>query len=201
MALATYTELVAAYREASGDGDTSSTMVDTFIALLEARANRILRHRRMEATATVTMTSGSGPLPSDYLQWRKVRMANRVPLEYVSPDYIDEMNPYGSAGDPAVFTITGTTIKTAPTTSSDLTLWYYGRIAALTSSAPTNWLLTYAPDVYHYGILLEYAIHYRDEGGMNVYGQLLKEAFATVMSDDHRATWPRAGLKVRGDTP
>jgi hypothetical protein len=203
MAISTYATLLTAYAEASGDANTSSGQVDNFIQLAEARFNRTLRHRRMETTATIDLTSGVGSLPPDYLEWRSVVYAGnpRNPLECTTLDYLELYNPSGISGRPDLFAITGDTIKVSRQTSDNLSMAYYQRIPALTSSSTTNWLLTYAPDAYYYGVLLEYAIMYRDQALISQYGEATRLALEMLKQDDRSSKWARAGLRLQGPTP
>lgn len=203
MAITNYATLLTAYAEASGDANTSSGQVDNFIQLAEARFNRVLRHRRMEATATIDLTDGVGSLPADYLEWRSVVYAGnpRRVLECTTLDFMEMWNPASSAGLPDFFAITGDTIKVSRQTSDNLSMAYYQRIPALTSSNTTNWLLTYAPDAYYYGVLLEYAIMYRDQALISQYGEATRLALEMLKQDDRSSKWARAGLRLQGPTP
>lgn len=203
MAISTYATLLTAYAEASGDANTSSGQVDNFIQLAEARFNRVLRHRRMEASSTITLTSGVGSLPTDYLEWRTVVYSGnpRKVLECVSPDFLTTFNPSGIASRPDLFAIVGDQIKVARAYSGDIDLGYYQRIPALTASNTTNWLLTYAPDAYYYGVLLEYAIMYRDQGLISQYGEATRLALEMLKQDDRSSKWARAGMRLQGPTP
>ena len=58
-------------------------------------ANRRLRVRQMETSTSLTPSSGSATLPSDYLAWRRVTWtgSTRVELEYVHPSYLQAAYP------------------------------------------------------------------------------------------------------------
>jgi hypothetical protein len=74
LSLTTYAGLKAAalrWVKRSG-GTTVDDAMDDIVDLAEARLNRALRVAEMEASATVTLTSGVGALPTDYLEWREV---------------------------------------------------------------------------------------------------------------------------------
>lgn len=203
MAISTYATLLTAYTEASGDANTSGGQVDNFIQLAEARFNRTLRHRRMEASSTLTLVSGVATLPADYLEWRTVVYSGnpRKNLECVTPDFLVTFNPSGIASRPDVFAIVGDQIKVARAYSGDIDLGYYQRIPALTSSNTTNWLLTYAPDAYYYGVLLEYAIMYRDQALISQYGEALRLSLEMLKADDRASKWQRSGMRLSGPTP
>ena len=140
-----------------------ATYYPDMIALFETEANRRLRVRQMEATATVTMTSGVGTLPTDYLAWREViwpGSLHRV-LQYVSRSYMEAASPDGASGFPSHFTIDGSSIYVMPVDSTSLTMHYYQKIPAI-ASASTNWLLTANPDCYLWGSLAELFAKTRD---------------------------------------
>jgi hypothetical protein len=162
MAITTYAELQAAVGNWLDHG-LFAARVPEFIALFEAAANRRLRVREQEATATLTPASGAVPLPADYLAWRRLTWtgAPRVELQYVHPSYLQAAYPSAltpapaQAGVPRIFTIEGTTLKIRPLDGTPLELDYFQKIPALSDAAPSNWLLAAHPDVYLFGSLVE----------------------------------------------
>src|SRR6267378_2157908 len=126
MPITTYSQLQSAVGLWLGHGLFTSTIPD-FIALFEAAANRRLRVRQMEASATMTPSSGSAMLPADYLAWRRVTFAGslRVELDYVAPSWLQAAYPAGAAGVPAVFTIEGAALKLRPINAGALELLYF----------------------------------------------------------------------------
>lgn len=149
MAISNYTELQAAIADYLARSDLTTQIAD-FIKLAESRMNRSLRVRDMETSATVTMSSGSGSLPSDYLEWISAvwdGSARDQELRYVEPDSEEWRFRYRPNGDPSMFTILAGTLKLRPVTTGNVNLVYYASIPALASNS-TNWLLTRAPDMY-----------------------------------------------------
>jgi len=71
MPITNYSELKTAV-ENWLDHTLFTTRVPDFIALFEATANRRLRMRQQETSATLTPSSGAVALPADYLAWRRV---------------------------------------------------------------------------------------------------------------------------------
>ena len=71
MAITTYSELQSAIARWLARDDISGNIPD-FITLFETAANRRLRVQQQEAVTTLTPSSGSVALPSDYLSWRRV---------------------------------------------------------------------------------------------------------------------------------
>jgi hypothetical protein len=156
MSITTYAELQAAVGNWL-DHSLFAARIPEFIALFEAAANRRLRVREQEATATLTPTSGAVALPSDYLAWRRITWtgAPRVELQYVHPSYLQAAYPSSPTDVPRIFTIEGTTLKIRPLDGTPLELDYFQKIPALSDAAPSNWLLAAHPDVYLFGSLVE----------------------------------------------
>jgi hypothetical protein len=156
MALTNYTDLQAAIASWMVRSDLTSVIPD-FITLFEAEANRVLRTRAQETAGTITMSSGVGTLPTDYLGWKRMTWPGStvMQLEYVHPDWRRAAYPTQPSGVPKVWTIEGSSIITSPydTNNTSLSFLYYAKVAALSSG--TNWLMTAHPDLYLYGSLGE----------------------------------------------
>ena len=72
MAINTYATLKTAIANALDRSNLTNEIIDA-IALFEASINRKLAVRPQTTTATITMSSGVGVFPTDYLAWRRVR--------------------------------------------------------------------------------------------------------------------------------
>jgi hypothetical protein len=155
MPITTYAELKAAIASWLARDDLTAAIPD-FIALFEAAANRRLRVRQMETSASLTPAGGAAALPADYLAWRRVTWTGARPreLDYVHPSYLQAAFD-AAAGTPRVFTIEGATLKIRPTDATALELDYFQKIAGLSDAAPANWLLAAHPDLYLFGALAE----------------------------------------------
>jgi hypothetical protein len=152
MAIGTYAEL----QTAIGNWlDRSLSQVTDFIALFEAQVNRRLLLRPQTTSSTITMTSGAGSLPSDYLEWKRVTWSGDPTrdLDYVTPAFLSRVNAASESADPTYFTIEGGTIKVGRLSNTSLDLLYSQKVPALSVSATTNWLLTAHPDAYLFGSL------------------------------------------------
>lgn len=156
MAITNYSTLQTAIGNWMARSDLTTPIVD-FITLFEANVNRRLRVRQQETTATLTPSSGSTTLPTDYLSWRRVTWtgSTRRDLDYVHPSYLQAAYPDNPSGYPTVFTIEGSSLKIRPIDDTDLEFDYYAKVPSLSTSATTNWLLTAHPDVYLFGSLAE----------------------------------------------
>ena len=157
MTLATYTDLIADIANWTGRSDINADVVTLF----EGWANRKMRVRSMEAVTTLTPSSGTVALPSDFLAIKMVRWPGnsttgtdlRV-LEYVHPAWFNAAYPTSPQDVPRVFTIEGSNLLVNPVDDSTLTVIYYQRIPALATNS-TNWLMTAHPDLYLMGCLHE----------------------------------------------
>lgn len=209
MGLATFSELktaITTWALRTGDTEFVASVPD-FITLCEARTNRILRVREMEAVATLTLASGEVALPADYLAFRDVTALGYDPvrsLQAVSPDYATNEHPYGgtSGGYPDHFSIAGSTLRTHPSAGTgDIRLRYFAKIPALSDAAPTNWLLTKAPGVYLYGSLLEAAPYMMDDARSQVWGSFYDKAIEDLKAEDHTSRYMRGQIRKQGATP
>jgi len=159
MAISTYSELQTAITNWLSRSDITNARILEAIALFEAVANRRLRVRQQETAGSLTPSSGSATLPTDYLSWRRVTWtgSTRRELEYVEPSYLQAAYPTSESGYPDVFTIEGSTLRIRPIDATALDFLYYAKVAALSNSATDNWLLTAHPDLYLFGSLTEMA--------------------------------------------
>ena len=179
MAITTYTELLAAGANWLARDDLTSRIPE-FIVLCEAKLNRELFVRQMETRSTTACdTTDTEPefisLPTDFQSMRRIRLSSvsgKPRLQYLSGAQADELR-YGqgnSAAQPAYFTIMGSEIELIPTPDDDYTIEmvYRKNIPAIATNS-TNWLLTLAPDVYLYGLLLESAPYIKEDERIQVW--------------------------------
>ena len=142
------------------DRSDLNTKIPNFFQLFEARLNRLLRVPEMEVTATLTVTDGVATLPTEWLEIRHLYWNGDtdseivpVPLATMRRDY-----PLGSyTGRPQVYAVIGGEIHLAPLPAGDgeLTIVYYEKIPALSSTNESNWLSESHPDIYLYGLIVQ----------------------------------------------
>lgn len=194
-----YASLLVDAGEYAGKNDFAHVF-PRLLGLAELKLNRGLRVAEMEVTGTVTLTAGSGPLPTDFLEAVEVKNARGIPIRAVALQQLTE-SYMGRAGVPAGYAIVGTAINVAPVADGDLTVTYYGKIPALTPANPTNWLLTKAADVYLYALVTEIAIWSKDVEGATAAQQLMALALTGLGIQDERSRWGNAQVVVGGVTP
>ncbi|MEY9782273.1 phage adaptor protein [Sinorhizobium fredii] len=199
MSISDYASLIVDAGEYSGN-DKFVHVAPRLIGLAELKLNRGLRVADMEDTETVVLTNGEGTLPADFLEAREVKTSAGIPIRAVSLQQLT--NSYTDrSGIPTGYAIVGSTIKARPKSSESLTLTYYAKIPGLTPAAPTNWLLTKAPDVYLFALVNEIAIWAKDVAGAGAAQQLLMLALSGLNIGDERARWGNSQVVVGGVTP
>jgi hypothetical protein len=201
MTIQTYSDLQTAVANWIARADLGPGIPD-FIALFESAANRRLRLRQQESAATLAPSSGAAALPADYLAWRRVTWTGQLPreLEYVHPSYLHALYPTLPAGTPRLFTIEGSSLTVAPTDDTALTIDYFQKIPALSSTVTSNWLLAAAPDLYLFGALAEAHGFVKDAESLALWKSRRDELFDEIERLDVK-TRGQAGIRVIGPTP
>lgn len=165
MAISTYAELTAAINSWS-ERAYSATETDNFIALAEAGFNRILgpNYRRTTSATVNTDATGLGTLPSDFITARSLvrDVVGSTPLKQVSWDALIALNPYEIAADATHYAISGSSFQVAPITDDNFILTYDAKLAGLSASNTSNWLLTLAPDAYLFMCLAQQRAYEED---------------------------------------
>lgn len=142
--------------------DNLTARLDEFIALAEARFNRTLRVRGMEASLISTaLVDGAVSLPTAFLAFKELRF-DGDPSYTLEPKPLEWLrNQPTSADRPGYFAVTDTQVICWPTSGS-IQGTYYRSLPSLVSNS-TNWLLTKHPDLYLFTTLEEAAFYLRDD--------------------------------------
>lgn len=142
-----YTTLIAAVKRWGHRYDTNDVIPD-FIALAEADMSRKLRTVWQEtALQETSIVDGVIPQPADFAAIRQLWSTAEPRTElYAKPiDVVVALRETSEA--PQFHCLRGDQIEFSCNTGTvDGT--YFARIPALSNDAPTNWLLTQAPDLY-----------------------------------------------------
>jgi hypothetical protein len=211
MTLANHSDLVAAIQAFMMDRADLAAAAPDFIKLGEAvihygaDANGALpdipalRCRDMEAVATVTLASGVGALPADYLQYRRVveTTSPRRELEYIPPGAAEQQYPSRTSGPGCHFTIIGASLYTFPLVATSCELTYYAAVPGLTAFTPTNWLMTKHPGIYLRASLMQAAEYIKNDGEFQKQALLLRSLVSGMNRSDQMANHARAGLTFR----
>lgn len=188
MAIGTYAELQTAAANWLVRADLTARIPE-FIALAEARLNRVVQKRQAESDQSLTAISSSRSinLPAGYaeaLQCWIVIDGDRKGLQYMSPA---SMEAVSDAGEPRFWGIDGATLvfERPCDQAYSIILRQIGKYA-LSDSAPTNTLLTDAPDVYLFATLCEAGPFLRDSALAATYETKLTRALNDLNAKDAR---------------
>ena len=201
MAISTYSELKTAVANWL-DRDDLVDRIPEFIALAEARMNRVLRLRMMESkyTASTIASQRNYALPTSYIQMRNFQL-NTSPitsLSYVSPEIYDRLWGGSQGGIPQFYTIIANELQLGPIPGSVITMemLFYKKISALSASNTTELMLTYNPDVYLYGALLEAEPFIMNDERIGVWAQGFEKAIVDLQEQDNKDRHSGSALRV-----
>jgi len=201
MAIGTYAELQTAVANWL-DRDDLTARIPEFIALAEARMNRVLRIRLMEAkyTASTVAAQRNYALPTSYIQMRnfQINTSPITPLQYVTPEIYDRLWGGSTDGTPQFYTIVAGEVQLGPLPASILTMemLFYKKITALSGSNTTEAMLTDNPDVYLYGALLEAEPFIMNDERVGLWGQGFQQAIKDLQEQDNKDRHSGSALRV-----
>lgn len=197
--------LVDTVRNWTNRDDWSNQQITEFIAICEARLNRVLRHPEMEMIATASLVAGNNDLPPDFLAMRALWIGDQE-LSAMTPNAL--IGAYGSnAGVPVAYTILGgypRKVRLAPTGSANVTMVYYARLEGVSENNSDNWLLNEHPDIYLYGTLLAAEAYLANDERLPLWKSAYDEAIAELDRSGNRDRYgsaplvPAAMQQVRG---
>ena len=202
MALATYSDLRASIADWLNRADLG-TVIPDFIRLAEARFNRELRTADMVKVATAQVNDGFFAVPSDYLETIAMRVTDptnyRGKMDFVSIAEFNRLNSTPSVnGVSRYYTIIDGNFRIAPAAGAgspvSLELTYYAKIAPLSDSVSTNWLLTKSPDLYLYTSLMQAAPYLKDDERVAIWATGMGQIMEAMKLEADRATHPSGKL-------
>jgi len=205
MALSTYAELKTSIGDWLNRSDLTSVIPD-FISLAEAQIERTLRARQMIVRANASFDAQYGAVPSDFLETKSLKLTStnpQTPLEFLSIDALDQKAAeYTASGKPRFFGVVGGQLRIVPTPDATYTteLTYYAKLAKLSSSNTTNWLLASSPDIYLYGSLLQAAPYLQDDARIQTWATLYERALNDLQTADDRSASSGGALLTRAKT-
>ena len=168
-----------------------TAVIPTFISLTEAQMERALRVRQMIERSAAQIDTEYSALPSDFLEAKTFKITSSRPIqpvEFVTPEQMDDAQQLsaGALGIPKYFTIIGNQIRVspAPDATYNAELMYFAKLAKLSDSNTTNWLLASSPDAYLYGSLMQAAPYLKDDERVAVWGTLYNTAIESIKFAD-----------------
>ena len=202
MAISTFAELKTATANWLDRSDLTSRIPE-FITLAEARFNRVLRIRDMEAVSTsISTTAGTREysLPTRFVQMKEFHLTTDplTPLSYITPEMMTRMQAGSSKSKPQVFTIIADNVRLGPNPDAVYTtsMLYYQAFAALSDAATTNDMLTNNPDVYLYGTLLEAEPFIMNDERVPLWLAAFEKAVGDIQNQDNKDRHSGSQLRV-----
>lgn len=201
MAISNYGELKTAVKNWM-DRDDLTAHIPEFIALAEARFNRVLRIRAMESKQTASTVAGQQnlALPTNYIQMRNVQMNTSpvTPMQYVTPEIFDRLYGGSVTGTPKFYTIIANELQLGPTpdTVQTIEMLFYKKFDSLSADGDTNWVLTNAPDVYLYGALLEAEPFIMNDSRVQLWATAFQTAIGDIQEQDNKDRHSGSALRV-----
>ena len=201
MAISTYSELTTAVANWL-DRDDLTLRIPEFIALAEAKFNRTLRLRSMEAKYTANTVAGQRnlALPTGYIQMRNFQVNSNplTTLSYVTPEIYDRLWGGSTSGIPKFYTILANEISLGPipATVMEVEMLFYKNFTNLSSVVATNWLITHAPDAYLYGAMMQAEPFIMNDERVALWGASLSKAIQELQEQDNKDRHSGSALRI-----
>jgi len=199
MAISTYAELkttIAGWL----DREDLTDVIPDFIALTESRHRRDFKIRRMETRVTANTIADTEyySLPDNYVSMRNIQLNTdpKTSLEYLTPEIMDRVKGGSSTGKPKAYSIIGNNFQLRPIPDGvyEIEMLYYKYFTPLSDSNTTNDMLTYHPDIYLYGALVEAEPYLQNDKRLqtwaSLYDRAKKDLIDTNERDRHSGTAP-----------
>lgn len=172
-----YTTLKANAADWLAKSDLSDLVLSTFVTFAEARTNRSLRVSAMEKPYFRALDADSSTgIPADYIEFKELFLYTGTGPQDVLPAlngaWVQRVRRtsgeslfdggLGRRGDvPLSMARVGTRFQVSPVPNGNYSLGgiYYGKFAALSDVAPTNWLTDNTPDLLLCAVLSEAAAY------------------------------------------
>ncbi len=202
MAIGTFAELKTAAANWLDRSDLTDRIPE-FIALAEARFNRILRIRDMETVSTaISTTAGTREysLPTGFVQMKEFHLTTDpiTPLAYITPEMMSRLQAGSTKAKPKVFTIIADNVRLGPNPDAVYTtsMLYYKTFTALSGSNTTSEMLTNNPDVYLYGTLLEAEPFIMNDARVQLWATAFRQAVEDIQNQDNKDRHSGSELRV-----
>ena len=119
-------------------------------------------------------------------------------VQYVSPELLARIYAGNATGRPEVYTMRASYFLFGPVPASiyNLEIDYYAKVAALTTSATTNDMLTNNPDLYLYGSLLEAEPFLMNDQRVPLWLAAFEKAISDIQLQDDKDAHSGTELRV-----
>jgi len=199
MALTNYSELKTAIANWLDRTDLDDRIPE-FIQLAEARHRRDFKIRRMETRVTANTIADTEyyALPDNFVAMRNIQLNTdpKTALEYFTPEQMDRVRAGSTTGKPKAYSIMGNSFQLRPIPDGvyEIEMLYFKYFTALSDSNTTNDMLTFHPDLYLYGALVEAEPYLQNDKRIQVwagyYDRAKQDLITTNERDRHSGVAP-----------
>lgn len=195
MAIDTFGALKTAIADFMNRSDMTTAQAENFVALTESDLRNDVRVRAQRVTTAITATGQSFSHPALMLEADELRI-DGYGYELVNQEDYTKHRKAGTSS--RVFTSLGSSfqVNVGDGVTNVLTLTYIEALAAFTASTNTNYVLTYAPDVYLYGACAHAAQYYQDAANLERYKALYLGAVKRLNEREQAASWSGSMLQI-----
>ena len=162
-------EIFTAVRDYLNRPNMSDTSLSTMMAIAEGEMRTILREHPSNIRRT-SMIQPAGnailPMPFDLSQMILLRDSVGTWSQYPA----DARGTASAVGRAYIMRGDCAELFPAPTDATEFFLDYYAQLTTLAGNTSTNWVSTYHPDLYIYGMLRESAIYLKDDNRLALWG-------------------------------
>tara|TARA_R100000426_G_scaffold6498_3_gene8395 strand:+ start:582 stop:1208 length:627 start_codon:yes stop_codon:yes gene_type:complete len=191
MALTNYSELKTAISNWLDRTDLDDRIPE-FIALAETRHRRDFKIRRMETRVTASTIADTEyyTLPDNFVAMRNIQLNTdpKTALEYLTPEQMDRVRAGSNTGKPKAYSIIGNTFQLRPIPDGvyEIEMLYFKYFTALSDSNTTNDMLTFHPDAYLYGALVEAEPYLYNDKRLQTWSALYDRAKKDIIDSNER---------------
>jgi hypothetical protein len=199
MAITTYSELKSAIADFLNRDDLTS-VIPTFITLVEDQINRDLRHWEQQKRVTTTLDERYEYIPNDWIETVSMTLDTGRPLRLASRYDMAAMREKDDvAGEPAYYTHDSGQFEFYPTPddSYTLTVTYTARIYPLSDTDDTNWLLSKYPAIYLYGAMVHASAYLKDSESIAMHSAMYQQAIDAAQREGSKAQVSGSSLRMR----
>ena len=210
MAIGTYAELQTAVANWL-DRDDLTDRIPEFIALAEAKMNRVLRISLMENISTAISTVAGTrdySLPTGFTGMKEFHLTTSplTPLSYITTEMMSRVWAGSTTGRPQAFTLfsdAGTRkikLGPAPDVAYTTSMLYLKKIDNLSTTNPTETMLAENPDIYLYGALLEAEPFLMNDARVQLWAGMLERVAQDLQNRDNFDRHSGSELRVMNTT-
>jgi hypothetical protein len=202
MSLADWTGLKSSLGDWLHRGDQTAIAGD-LISLFEAEFNNDVRVRSMETETSITSTSGYLVHPVDWVSWKSIKQTYggiTANLPFVSDEIATEKTLADNSSPAKYASVIGSKTYVYPAQNGSIyPTVYYAKLAALSASQTSNWLLAKYPNLYLYGCLSQAEAYNLNDPRMPMWKQFYGDGMEKLLRDSAKARFGNTVLTMRPD--